>query len=668
MNKKSKAHYRPLFIALLIMTTVVLTSISSVGFAAEPTVNLGTASSFAILAGSTITNTGPTTVKGTAGGNIGLHPGDDPTIETFPGQVDISLTGTVHLFDAVAEQAKVDLVTAYNDAASRSSDETISADLGGRTLTSGVYSSASSIGLTGTLTLDAEGDPNAVFIFQMGSTLTTASNSEVRLINGAQACRVFWQVGSSATLGTDSYFVGHIFAMESITATNGVEVQGQLLARNGAVTLDTNIIDNYLCLTPGSLRVTKEVAGLVNGMTLPAFEITVTGPFDFNDTQTIAAGESYTWDGLASGTYTVSEGELSTEWESSGTGEYQVPIGEVTDVTITNTYTADETPIYGALTVTKVVAGDIGDMTLPLYSITVTGPEGFTATRTFENGESYTWTDLVPGVYTVTEDKTGFSSEWTVSGEGTVTVTADQTAVTTIANTYSADEGIIYGALTVTKVVAGDIGDMTLPVYSITITGPEGFTATRTFVDGESFTWTDLIPGEYTVTENKTGFSSEWTVSGEGGVTVTADQTAVATITNTYTAEEEIIYGALTVTKVVTGDYGDMTLPLYSITVTGPEGFTATRTFVHGESFTWTNLVPGVYTVTENKTGFSSEWTVSGEGAVTVTADQTAVRTVTNAFVADEAELPATGGETLYTAYAGIILFGLSVLMRRVKK
>lgn len=116
-------------------------------------------------------------------------------------------------------------------------------------MTPGVYTSASSIGITGILTLDAAGDPNAVFIFQAGSTLTTASESEIRLINDAQPCRIFWQVGSSATLGTGSYFVGHILAMESITATTDVEVQGQLLARNGAVTLDTNNITNDICLS-----------------------------------------------------------------------------------------------------------------------------------------------------------------------------------------------------------------------------------------------------------------------------------------------------------------------------------------------------------------------------------------------------------------------------------
>ena len=117
MKRIKKAQLIQLLLALLLVVMMAVPTIPSVGIAAEPTVNLRTASSFGILAGSTITNTGPTTVSGTAGGDIGLHPGDDPTIETFPGQEDVTLSGTVHLFDAVAEQAKVDLLAAYTDVA-----------------------------------------------------------------------------------------------------------------------------------------------------------------------------------------------------------------------------------------------------------------------------------------------------------------------------------------------------------------------------------------------------------------------------------------------------------------------------------------------------------------------------------------------------------------------
>jgi uncharacterized repeat protein (TIGR01451 family) len=207
----------------------------------QPPVNLGTAGNFAVLAGSGITNTGPTTITG----DVGTFP---TTTETGFGSV--TLIGTNHMGDAVTQVAKTDLTTAYDDAAGRVPAITVSGDLGGLTLVPGVYKSASSLGLTGTLTLNAQGDPNAVFIFQMGSTLTTASGSNVSLINGTQSCNIFWQVGSSATLGTGSTFRGTILALASITATTGVMVDGRLLAMTGAVTLDTNTITRATCAMP----------------------------------------------------------------------------------------------------------------------------------------------------------------------------------------------------------------------------------------------------------------------------------------------------------------------------------------------------------------------------------------------------------------------------------
>ena len=237
-----KTLYKMRFIPLLLTPLlVVMMAVPATLMAAQPTVNLGTTSSFAVLAGTTITNTGPTTITG----DVGLHPGTD-----FPGQASVTLNGAVYLADAVALQAKNDLVTAYDDAAGRTPVTTIPTELGGTTLTPGVYDSASgTFQITGTLTLDAQGDPDGVFVFKTASTFITASGSSVNLINGARFCRIFWKVGSSATLGTNSNFVGHIFALTSITATTGATVQGQLLARNGAVTLDTNTITNGLCPT-----------------------------------------------------------------------------------------------------------------------------------------------------------------------------------------------------------------------------------------------------------------------------------------------------------------------------------------------------------------------------------------------------------------------------------
>jgi Ice-binding-like len=210
--------------------------------AAAVPVPLGTAGSFVVLAGAGVTNTGRTTLHG----DLGTFP--TTTITGAP-----VVTGTNHHGDAVTKRAKTSLVTAYNVAAGEGPTSPIAGDLTGRTLTRGVYNSASSILLTGRLTLSGSGP----FVFQAGSALTTGSGSQINLINGARSCNVFWQIGSSATLGTGSRFVGTIMALSSITATTGANVVGRLLARNGAVTLDTNVITRPTpCATTGGTTAT----------------------------------------------------------------------------------------------------------------------------------------------------------------------------------------------------------------------------------------------------------------------------------------------------------------------------------------------------------------------------------------------------------------------------
>ncbi|WP_374202862.1 ice-binding family protein [Saccharothrix sp. S26] len=148
----------------------------------------------------------------------------------------------------MAAQAQADLTVAYDDAAGRApTGQALPADLVGLTLVGGVYRASGATELNGTLTLDGQGDPNTVWIFQIPSTLITGSASVVSLINGARACNVFWQVGSSATLGTNSDFVGTIMALTSITVNTGADVQGRALARNGSVTLDDNTFTTDVC-------------------------------------------------------------------------------------------------------------------------------------------------------------------------------------------------------------------------------------------------------------------------------------------------------------------------------------------------------------------------------------------------------------------------------------
>lgn len=224
---------RGLSVGLLMVAVPATIGGSTTSALAATQPRLGTALNFAVLAGSTITNTGNTVITG----DLGLSPGTASSVTGFPPG---TVTGTKHTADAVALQAKNDLVTGYTDAASSPTTSDLTGqDLGGKNLTPGVYTYSSSAQLTGPLTLSG----NGVFIFRIGSTLTTASNSSVLLANGAQACAVYWQVGSSATLGSATQFQGNLMALTSITMVTGANIlTGRALARNGALTLDTNRI------------------------------------------------------------------------------------------------------------------------------------------------------------------------------------------------------------------------------------------------------------------------------------------------------------------------------------------------------------------------------------------------------------------------------------------
>lgn len=205
---------------------------------------LGTAASFAVLAGSTVTNTGPTIISG----DVGVSPGTAVTGFQPAGPGIILPPGTIHTADATANTAQADNTVAYNNLNPQPCTADLTGqDLGGLTLSPGVYCFDSSAQLTGALTLDGQGHPDAVFIFKIGSTLTTASASSVLLENGASSCNVYWQVGSSATLGTTTSFAGNILALASIGLNTGATLSGRALAQTGAVTLDTNTVSTQ-CL------------------------------------------------------------------------------------------------------------------------------------------------------------------------------------------------------------------------------------------------------------------------------------------------------------------------------------------------------------------------------------------------------------------------------------
>jgi hypothetical protein len=258
-------------------------------------ISLGTAQNFGALGGSTVTNTGASTVNG----NVGVSPGS--AVTGFPPGIVVG--GAIHSNDAVAMQAQNDVTTAYNNIAATPCDVDLTGqNLGGLTrspsvigLTPGVYCFSSSAQLNGTQTLDALGNPNALFLFKIGSTLTTASASSVTVANlpvGASSCnRVFWQVGSSATLGTGTSFIGDILALTSITLTTGANTSGRALARNGAVTLDTNNVNT--CGVMVCPIITVDELMLANG--------TVGTPY----TQTLTASG-----GTAPYTFSLSSGTL----------------------------------------------------------------------------------------------------------------------------------------------------------------------------------------------------------------------------------------------------------------------------------------------------------------------------------------------------------------------
>lgn len=227
-------------LALLLALFGLIAPYTIVSAATAP--SLGTAQSFAVLSATGVTNTGPTTISG---GNLGVSPGTAAT--GFPPGI-VTPPGAIHMADAVALQAQSDITTAYNNLTGQPcTNDLTGQDLGGKTLTPGVYCFSSSALLTGMLTLDTQGNAGAVFVFKTGSTLTTASNSSVRVINGGSVCNAFWQIGSSATLGTGTTFVGNVLALASITLNTNATLSGRAFARGGAVTLDSNSISATAC-------------------------------------------------------------------------------------------------------------------------------------------------------------------------------------------------------------------------------------------------------------------------------------------------------------------------------------------------------------------------------------------------------------------------------------
>jgi len=269
------SHFARIRSISIVLPTVALVAaatllVSSPALAAGPTApGLGQAASFAVLGGQAVTNTGPSVING----DLGVSPGN--AISGFPPGI---INGGLHYTDGVAAGAQADLVTAYDSVGPLAPTQTGLTALDGMTLVGGVYDGGElGLGVGGTVTLDAEGDSSSVWVFRASSSLIVNSGSTVALVNGANACNVFWRVESSATIGTGSDFSGTVMALTSIAAQTGATIDGRLLARNGAVTLDNNVITSDQC------SATTETGVLPDGTTITEEDGTITGIFGPGD-------------------------------------------------------------------------------------------------------------------------------------------------------------------------------------------------------------------------------------------------------------------------------------------------------------------------------------------------------------------------------------------------
>jgi hypothetical protein len=272
----NRSHQSPMRRAGLAVAAVLALAIVPAAAQAAP-VNLATASPFVVLGGAAVTNTDPSVLKGA----LGVSPGSSLT-----GFSQATVLGATHENDAVASQAQGDLTTAFGVAGGQEvppGNELTGIDLGGLSLTPGAYNYSSSAQLTGQLTLNAEGDPNAQFVFIIGSTLTTASASSVNLVNGASPCNVYWRIGSSATFGTGTQFQGNVLSHEDISVNDAVHVDGRLLAA-GTITLINDVLDNSQCVastetgsTETGTTTTSTPVTPTSGVTAPTGTVTPTG-------------------------------------------------------------------------------------------------------------------------------------------------------------------------------------------------------------------------------------------------------------------------------------------------------------------------------------------------------------------------------------------------------
>ena len=438
--------------------------------------------------------------------------------------------------------------------------------------------------------------------------------------------------------GADTVTLNNLAIGEYTVTEQDANIDGYTLVVTGSGTTETVTVDkmaefditNEYTQKLGSLKITKKLAGDTNDdIENKTFTFTVTGPDGYNETVTIIGEGEETLNDLVPGEYTITEQDANIDGytlEVSGDTTAKVTAEKVVNATITNTYHK-----LGSLKIVKSVEGGGEEAANKTFTFTVTGPDEFSKTVTIIGAGEAVLEDLVPGDYTVTENKTSAQISGytlTVDGEGKATVSAEDVANVTIVNTYTQK----LGSLSITKTLMGNAPGAEDKEFSFTVTGPDEFSKTVTIIGEGEETLNDLVPGEYTVTEqdaNIDGYTLEVTGNGETK-TVTADQVAEFDITNTYTQKP----GSLKIVKSVVGGGDEAANKTFTFTVTGPN-YSKTVTIIGEGEAVLENLVPGTYTVTEDTASAEVEGytlSVTGEGKATVSAEDVANVTIVNTY------------------------------------
>jgi hypothetical protein len=594
-------------------------------FAGPLPVDLGRACGFAALDGSGFTNTGNTVLNGDLG--------SFPTISET-GLSTLTINGTDQAGDIYTQNAKTDLTAAYLDGSGRTVTATLAAELGGTTLTAGVYNTTAAFDITGTLTLDGGGDTNSVFILIAASTLTTADFSAVSLINGAQAGNVFWIIGSSASLGASTVFNGTIIAQDTITLVTNGSVAGRLLAINGQVILDTNTVGlaNLCGMATATFTTTGTLTPTVTMTETPTAILTVTP--STTETLTVTGTNTATATETQNITQTTTPSITETATET-GTGTNTATATETQNITQTITPSITETATETGTGTNTATATETQNVTKTITpSITETATETGTGTNTATATETQNITQTTTPSITETATETG-----TGTNTATATETQNITQTTTPSITETATETGT-GTNTATATETQNITQTITPSITETLTETGTGTNTATATETQNITQTITPSITETLTETGTGTNTATATETQNitqtitpSITETATETGTGTNTATATETQNITQTitpsitqtlSLTLTTTNTVTPSATVIQTSSVTPTITPSLTGTMTPVNGVDLgTSGNYAVLSSTFTRNGgitaiTGDLGYTTLSGGGSHTV--------------------------------------------------